>query len=99
MTDRQPWPRARTTRVRACRYASSSIRLPTNPTRNSAPVHSNSSRDVVSTCVRTPVCGSVFIETAVRVLLCSGSDFVKVMAASLPAPARLINVHVSEART
>ena len=99
MTELQPWPLARAKRDRACRYASSSTRLPTNLMRNSAPVHSNSSRDVVSTCVRTPVCGSVFIETAVRVLLCSGSDFVKVMAASLPAPARLINVHVSEART
>jgi hypothetical protein len=99
MTDIQPWPLVPPLRGRVCRYASSSTRLPTNRMRNSAPVHSNSSRDVVRTCVRTPVSGSVFMETAVRVLLCSGSDFVKLIATSLPAQARLINVHVSEART
>lgn len=86
-------------RAPACRYASSSTRLPANLIRNSGPTHSTSIRDVVSTCVRKPVSGSVFMETAVRVLVCSGSDFMKVIDASFPAEAQLINVHASEART
>ena len=99
MTDFQSRPLAGPTRVRACRYASSSTRLPANRTRNSAPHHSSSSRDVLSTCVRTPVSGSMFMETAVLVLLCSGSELVKVIAASLPAAAQLSNVHESEVGT
>lgn len=99
MTDLQSCPRARATRVRVFRYASSSTRLPANLMRNSAPIHSSSIREVVSTCVRTPVSGSVFMETAVRVLVCSGSNLLKVIAASLPVEARRINVHVSGART
>lgn len=99
MTDLQPCSLGRTVRLGPCRYASSSTRLPANLMRNSAPVHSSSTRDVVSTCVRTPVCGSVFMEIAVRVLLCSGSDLVNVIAASLPAVAQLSNVHDLEVRT
>ena len=97
MTDIQRWPLV--PRGRVCRYASSSTRLPANLTRNASPVHSTSNRDVVSTCVRTPVSGSAFIDTAVRVLLCSGNSLVKLMPASLLFGGDPINVQVSEART
>lgn len=99
MAELHPGPRARTMRVRGCRYASSKTRLLANLMRTSAPVHSSSSLDVVSTCVRAPESGSVLTETAVRVLLCNGSDLVNVIAASLPAHAGLFNVHKSEVRT
>lgn len=99
MTDLQSRPLAGPRRVGACRYALSSTRLPANRTRNSAPHHSKSSRDVLSTCVRAPVSGSVFMDIDVRVLLWSGSDLANVIAASLPAGAQPSNVHELGVRT
>lgn len=99
MSDFHCGPLTRPMRALCCRYASSKTRLAVKRMCTSAPDHSSSSLEVVSTCVRTPVSGSVFMDTAVRVLLCSGSDLANVMAASLFAPADLFNVHVRECRT
>ena len=99
MSDVHRGPLTRPMRALCCRYASSRTRLAVKRMCTSAPIHSSSSLEVVRTCVRTPVSGSVFMDTAVRVLLCSGSDLANVMAASLSAPADLFNVHVRECRT
>ena len=99
MSDVHRGPPTRPMRALCCRYVSSRTRLALKRMCISTPIHSSSSLEVVSTCVRMPVSGSVFMDTAVRVLLCSGSDLAKVMDASLSAPAGLFNVHVTEART
>ncbi len=105
MTQKELRPRPTGRRVRST--AGMTSRVATPLIRSSPLSHLSATLDVRNVCVRSPVCGSVFSDTAVRVLAWKGrvaAGFkgavqVVLMAAMVALSRSPVHVQVSENRT
>lgn len=105
MAHKEPRIRSDGPRVRLTNGITSRVAIPV--TRNSPLSHRIATLDVRNACVRWPVCGSVFSDTAVRVLEWKGrakagfegAGRVVLMAAMVALSASRVHVQVSGSRT